>query len=33
MLRLAPSRNNQRLGINWAEDFAFEARLKALLGP
>jgi len=32
-LRLAPSRNNQRLGITWAEDFAFEARMAALLGP
>ena len=32
-LRLAPSRNNQRLGINWAEDFRFEARLTAFLGP
>ena len=33
MLRIAPSRNNQRAGINWAEDFTFEARLGALLGP
>jgi hypothetical protein len=33
LLRLAPSRNNQRLGINWAEDFDFGARLTALLGP
>ena len=32
-LRLSPSRNNQRLGVNWAEDFAREARLTALLGP
>jgi hypothetical protein len=32
-LRLSPSRNNQRLGVNWAEDFALEARLTALLGP
>jgi hypothetical protein len=32
-LRLAPSRNNQQAGINWAEDFDFEARLKGLLGP
>jgi hypothetical protein len=32
-LRLVPSRNNQRRGINWAEDFALEARLTALLGP
>ena len=28
-----PTLNNQRLGINWAEDFDFEARLMALLGP
>ena len=27
------NRNNQRSGINWAEDFAFEARLRTLLGP
>jgi hypothetical protein len=32
-LRLLPSRNNQRLGINWAEQFDFTARLTALLGP
>lgn len=32
-LRVAPSRNNQRLGVNWADDFDFEARLSALLGP
>jgi PD-(D/E)XK nuclease superfamily protein len=32
-LRLAPSRNNQRLRVNWAEDFDFAARLTALLGP
>ena len=32
-LRVAQSRNNQRLGVNWAEDFAFSARLKALVGP
>jgi PD-(D/E)XK endonuclease len=32
-LRLAPSRNNQRRGINWADDFALEARLNDLLGP
>jgi len=32
-LRLAPSRNHQRLGINWAEDFDFGAKLTALLGP
>ena len=32
-LRLVPARNNQRLGINWAEDFSLGARLTALLGP
>ena len=32
-LRLARSRNNQQLGINWADDFDFAARLEALLGP
>jgi hypothetical protein len=32
-LGVAPSLNNQQNGINWASDFAFEARLEALLGP
>jgi hypothetical protein len=32
-LRVHPSRNNQRLGINWADEFAFNARLMELLGP
>ena len=32
-LRLTPTQNNQRLGINWADDFDLSARLKALLGP
>jgi PD-(D/E)XK endonuclease len=32
-LRLEPCRNNQRVGVNWAEDFDLEARLTALLGP
>ena len=32
-LRLVPSRNNQRRGINWADEFDFGARLTALLGP
>lgn len=32
-LRLAPSRNNQELGINWAEDFEFDATLRQLVGP
>ena len=26
-LRLAPSRNNQQIGINWAEEFEFDATL------
>ena len=32
-LRLEPCRNNQRLGVNWAGEFDFNARLTALLGP
>ncbi len=32
-LRLAPSKNNQRRGINWAEDFEFGATLQRLYGP
>ena len=32
-LRLVPARNNQQLGINWADDFDLEARLEARLGP
>ncbi len=32
-LRIKPCLNNQRLGVNWADDFASEARLTALLGP
>jgi PD-(D/E)XK endonuclease len=31
-LRLDACRNNQRRGINWANDFDFAARLTALLG-
>ena len=31
-LRLAPCRNNQRIGVNWADDFAFE-RLNWLSDP
>lgn len=27
VLRLAPSRNNQQLGVNWAKDFEFAATL------
>jgi hypothetical protein len=33
MLRTAPSRNNQGIGINWADEFDFTARLTDLLGP
>jgi PD-(D/E)XK endonuclease len=32
-LRLAPTKNNQRLAVNWADEFAFEARLGGLRGP
>ena len=32
-LRLAPSRNNQREGINWADDFALEHLQSGTLGP
>ena len=32
-LRLAPSRNNQVAGINWARDFEFAATLSRLNGP
>jgi len=32
-LRLAPSRNNQHIGVNWAEEFDFDGRIGALLGP
>ena len=32
-LRLRPSRNNQRSGINWADDFSFEHLQSAGLGP
>ena len=32
-LRLEPCRNGQRLGVNWADEFAFEAKLMGLLGP
>jgi hypothetical protein len=28
-LRLAPTRNNQRVGVNWADQFEFAARLGA----
>jgi len=32
-LRVARTRNNQLSLINWADDFAFDATLGALLGP
>jgi hypothetical protein len=32
-VRLEPCRNNQVVGVNWAEDFAFDARLRQLVGP
>jgi hypothetical protein len=32
-LRLGPSRNNQRVGVNWADEFAFERLQSASLGP
>ena len=32
-LRFKRSRNNQWMGVNWADDFSFEAKLTPLLGP
>jgi hypothetical protein len=32
-LRLEPSRNNQRAGINWASEYEFAATLPLALGP
>jgi PD-(D/E)XK endonuclease len=32
-LRLTPTRNNQKSGINWADDFDFAATLSRLQGP
>jgi hypothetical protein len=32
-LRIAPSRNNQQLRINWARDYEFRATLQQLQGP
>jgi hypothetical protein len=32
-LRVAPSRNNQRAGINWAKDYEFPATLGRPKGP
>jgi hypothetical protein len=31
-LRLSPTKNNQRLGVNWAEDFELAATLSRLQG-
>ncbi len=30
LLRVSPTRNNQQLGINWARDFEFKAKLGAV---
>jgi hypothetical protein len=32
-LRLRPPRNNQTIGVNWADDFDFAATLRRLQGP
>jgi PD-(D/E)XK endonuclease len=32
-LRLCPPRNNQKVGVNWADDFDFAATLGRLKGP
>jgi hypothetical protein len=32
-LRLRPTRNNQTVGINWADDFDFAAMISGLKGP
>jgi hypothetical protein len=32
-LRIGPTLNNQSLGIRWASDYEFAAKLHALLGP
>jgi PD-(D/E)XK endonuclease len=32
-LRLRPAKNNQTMGVNWADDFEFAARLRSFLGP
>ncbi len=31
-LRLSPTKNNQVVGVNWADDFDFDAKLKSQLG-
>jgi hypothetical protein len=32
-LRVAPSRNNQGAGVNWADDFDFDGLQSLTLGP
>jgi len=32
-LRLAPTKNNQQKGVNWAGDYEFAAKLSQLVGP
>jgi PD-(D/E)XK endonuclease len=32
-LRLTAARNNQRLGVNWADDYEFSATLRRVTGP
>jgi hypothetical protein len=32
-LRLRPPKNNQAVGVNWADDFDFTARLRPSAGP
>lgn len=32
-LRIAPSRNNQAVGVNWASDYAFEGLQSSRSGP
>jgi len=33
LLRTGATRNNQRVGVNWARDFEFGAKLVPVLGP
>jgi len=32
-LRLGPTRNNQAIGVRWAKEYEFAARLRTVLGP
>jgi hypothetical protein len=32
-LRLEPTKNNQAMGVRWADDYEFAARLSSFLGP